>query len=419
MGQGMARTIAVLGAGFGGLRAAILLARGLRGRQFQDCRVVLVDRNDYLTYSPLLYELSASPPQIADHFDLPSLVAFPLDAGLLHYPVERLRDTVSGLDLPNGSVSLASGTGLSYDALIVALGAEPDTDRIPGLKEAALELKTFADAVRIRDAIWLAGCSMKRLSIVIGGAGATGVELAFELQPWLNEITEAGRCRTGITLVQAGGGVLGGFPRHMAHRLAMRLAALGVKVLTDERIAAIDAGTHRLELESGMLIPFDILVWAGGVKPSSVLRGLPVRYAGDGRLAVGADLALLPAADASLPGKVYGVGDAISAPGEAAAVALTIPRALAQATLVASNVIADLAGGSGIAYRPPPAPYVIAVGGKRAEVQRGHVAIKGFSGWLLKGRIELGYLLAVLTPLRAVRTWLRGLWVFVLNHRLG
>jgi NADH dehydrogenase len=337
------------------------------------------------------------------------------------YAIELLRNTVSGLDLPNGQVVLASGRRLAYDYLVIALGAETNDHGIAGLRETALGLKSFDDAIRIRDAVWLSSCTLKRLNIVIGGGGSTGVEQAGELQPWLNAITREGRCRTGITLLQAGPTVLSGFARRVVDKVSRRLAELKVKVLTDERIVAVDSETHRVQLESGMQIPYDVLIWTAGVKPSAVLNGLPLQYAAGGRLAVAADLSVLPEGDTRLHGKVFCVGDAacIALPKSGRAAPMTVRSAISQATVAARNVIADIRGEPAIAYRPRNYPYLIPVGGKYAVAKLGPFVVSGFPAWLFKGSVELGYLLAILPPAQALRVWAGGIRLFTLNDRLG
>lgn len=412
----MQRTIAILGAGFGGLRAAILLGKAIRRRKLTDWRVVLVDRHDYHTYAPLLYEVGAMPEEAATYFDLKSIVTFPLAQVLCGLAVELVRDTVSGLDLAHGKVALASGSSLAYDYLIIALGAETNYYGIPGLQKAALGLKTFDDAIRIRDAIWHSSCALKKMSIVIGGGGSTGVELAGELQPWLNEITRAGRCHTGITVLHAGPSVLSGFPPRVVEKVAVRLGGLKVKVLTDEKIVAVESGMSAVRLESGKQIPFDILIWTAGVKPNSILDKLPVQYEPGGRLAVAEDLSLLAYGETRLHGKVYGVGDAVSG---GQAVPMTARSAIAQASVVARNVIADIQGKPSIAYKPKSYPYIIPAGGKYAVAKVGPLVVAGFPAWLFKGVVELGYLLAILQPLHALRVWFKGIKLFTLNDRLG
>ncbi len=417
----MQRTIAILGAGFGGLRAAMMLGKAIRRHALTDWRVVLVDRHDYHTYAPLLYEVGAMPEVAATYFDLKSIVTFPLTQVLGGLAVEPVRDTVSALDLAHGKVALASGSSLAYDYLIIALGAETNYYGIPGLQQAALGLKTFDDAIRIRDAIWHSSCALKKLSIVIGGGGSTGVELTGELQPWLNEITRAGRCRTGITVLHAGPSVLSGFPPRVVEKVAARLSGLKVQVLTDERIVAVESAMHAVRLESGKQIPFDILIWTAGVKPNAILDQLPVQYAPGGRLAVAEDLSLLPAGGALLHGKVYGVGDAVyfGTTSAGQAVPMTARSAIAQASVAARNVIADIQGMQSIVYKPKSYPYIIPAGGKYAVAKVGPLVVAGFHAWLFKGVVELGYLLAILPPLHALRVWFKGIKLFTLNDRLG
>lgn len=256
---------------------------------------------------------------------------------------------------------------------------------------------------------------------MVGGGGSTGVELAGELQPWLNAIAQAGRCRTGITLLHAGTSILSGFSQRVVEKVADRLARLKVKVLTDERIVAIDTEARRVRLESGMQIPFDVLIWTAGVTPNSVLGGLPIRYAAGGRLAVAADLSVLADGDMRLHGKVYGVGDAacMAVPEGGQVAPMTARSAISQASVAARNVIADIRGEPGVVYQPRSYPYIIPVGGKYAVAKVGPIVIDGFSAWLFKGGVELGYLLAILPPLHALRIWLKGIKLFTWNDRLG
>jgi NADH dehydrogenase len=98
---------------------------------------------------------------------------------------------------------------------------------------------------------------------------------------------------------------------------------------------------------------------------------------------------------------------------------MTARSAISQATVAARNVIADIRGEPAIAYRPRNYPYLIPVGGKYAVAKLGPFVVSGFPAWLFKGSVELGYLLAILPPLHALRIWLKGIRLFTLNDRLG
>jgi len=148
------KTILVLGAGFGGLRAARNIARKLRRLDLLDrYEVVLVDRNDYHTYTPTLYEIATTSKETADAIKLKSIVAFPVSELIAGSPVRFIKAEVELLDLKEGDVHLSDGRKLTFDCLVFALGSETNFFDIPGLKEHALDLKTFEGARVIRDAL--------------------------------------------------------------------------------------------------------------------------------------------------------------------------------------------------------------------------------------------------------------------------
>ena len=415
------KKIAILGAGFGGLRAAMVLGTKIRRMGLKDCRITLVDRNDFQTFSPLLYEVSTTPKEIADYLNLKSLVTFPLEKVLRDRQVELVQDTVRHLDLVDGKIALASGRDLDYDYLIIALGVETrffDTDR---LQEATMGLKSFNDAITIRDAIWQSSCTARHLSIVVCGGGPTGVELSGELQGWLNEISRLGRCQTGITLIHAGPTVLSRFPHKVANKVAARLARLNVNVIANDRIVAIQYDDNTIRLESGRIVMFDMLIWTGGVKLNEVLGNLPVKYE-NGRISVADDLAVVPADEgAVLHGKVYGIGDAVSCHYSQSGqeVPMLTWAAVSEASVAARNVIADILDKPAAPYKPMHYPYVIPVGGKYAVARVGPVTLSGYSAWFFKELVEFGYLVSILPAGYAWRIWFRELRIFTQNDNLG
>jgi len=138
---------------------------------------------------------------------------------------------------------------------------------------------------------------------------------------------------------------------------------------------------------------------------------------------VAGELECLPQTpDLKLYGKIYGLGDAVCfydpvtgkpIPGVARA-------ALSQAKVVAHNVFCDIQKNKNRKkYKPMEYPYVIPIGGKWAIVKIGPFVIAGFCGWILKGLVELNYLLSIMPFFKAIKLWLTGLRIFVQNDRLG
>ena len=422
------KTILVLGAGFGGLRAARNIARKLRRLDLLDrYEVVLVARNGYHTYTPTLYEIATTSKETADAIKLKSIVAFPVSELIAGSPVRFIKAEVELLDLKEGDVHLSDGRKLTFDCLVFALGSETNFFDIPGLKEHALDLKTFEGARVIRDALSERRAGGAPVRVVIGGGGSTGVELGAEILEWACEMQERRVCTASVTIVEIGPSILGGFDPRVTAAVETRLRKLGVELSTGESIESVDA--KEVRLKSGRRILYDVLVWAGGVKASRTIAGLPVKREKRGRIEVTENMECLPETpDLKLHGEIYGLGDAICfydpvtkrpMPGVARA-------ALIQADIVAHNAVEDIKAAEGISrkirhkvYRPLNYPYIIPVGGKHAVAKFGPVIITGLMGWVLKGLVEFYYLKSVMPLGQALRTWLAGLKIFIQNDRLG
>lgn len=422
------KTILVLGAGFGGLRAATKIAKKLRRLDLLDkYEVLLVDRNDYHTYTPTLYEIATTARETADAIKLKTIVAFPISDLIAGLPIRFIKAEVEFLDLKEGDVHLSTGEKLTFDCLVFALGSETNFFGIPGLEEHALTLKTFNDALAIRDALTRRSQNGKLLRVVVGGGGSTGVELGAEILEWACEPKKKRACSAAVTIVEGGPSVLGGFDARVIRAVERRLKKLGADLVTGEAIASVDAGAVRLK--SGREISYDMLIWTGGVKASRAAGIMPVKREARGRIEVTEGMACLPETpDLKLHGEIYGLGDVVCfydsrtkkpIPGVARA-------ALIQADIVAANAVEDIKAAEGISrkirhkvYSPLDYPYVIPVGGKYAVAKFGPFVIKGFTGWILKGLVEFYYLRSIMPLGQALRTWLTGLKIFIQNDRLG
>lgn len=417
------KSIVVLGAGFGGLRAATLIAREIKRRGLEKrCTVTLIDRNDYHTYTPTLYEAATTSKETANYLQIKNIVTFPIAEIIKGLPITFIKDAVTAIDLINGDIHCSQKI-LKFDYLVLAPGSETNYFDIPGLKENALTLKSFIDALKIRDNIFELAQSKKRgIKILIGGGGSTGVELAGEIKEWLCQLEEElGQCEATVTIVESAPTILPGFDERIIKLVIRRLKKIGVSIITNEIIT--EARPDKIILKSGKELPHDLLIWAGGVRAPDFIAGLPLKIEKRGRVEVISKLECLPQTpDLRLYGKIYGIGDAVCIydkktgkpmPGVARA-------ALNQATIAAHNVICDIESRAiHKEYQTKNYPYVIPVGGKWALAKIGPLVIWGFWGWLLKGLVELRYLASILSIWKSVRIWLKGLLIFIKNDRLG
>ncbi|MEK7086652.1 MAG: FAD-dependent oxidoreductase, partial [Patescibacteria group bacterium] len=313
---------------------------------------------------------------------------------------------------------------LKFDYLVLALGSETNYFDIPGLKENSFALKTFEDAIKIRDAIWLKVSEMKdlptdakNLQIVIGGGGSTGVELAGEIKEWLCEKEIGSKCNIQTTIIERAPTVLSSFSEKVIKMVNERLGKLDIKIMSNESINKVIP--KAVVLESGKIIPFDIFVWTGGVKIPAVAMKLGLKT--NERIETTPFLECLPVKHGSeLNSKVFAIGDnAGSGPQVARA-------AIIEADIAAKNIIEEIKKENNLCrearryrYKPKNYPYIIPVGGKFAVAKIGPFVISGFWGWFLKGLVELNYLISIMPFWKALKIWFTGLRIFIQNDRLG
>ena len=407
------RNIVILGAGFGGITALLKLRRGLKRRGLLPrYHLVLVDRTSHHLYTPALYEIAAIPKGEADAVRLKTAICIPIESIIGRFPEIRfIGETVVGLDPERHLIALESGNRLNFDYLVVALGAETNFFDIPGMAEHALPLKTFADAVCLRNRVeGLVRETAGALSIVVGGGGATGVEIAAELVNYLCYLKKrvaAAKCQEHITLIEASPEILPGFDPDIVRRARRRLSAMGVRMITGALIREVRPSEAVLD---GAALPYDLLIWAGGVRPAAGLAGLGLKLDPRGGMLVNEFL--------EARHRIYAIGDNASFPHPKTGKPIpgNVPVAEAGARLTAKNIIAEITGRKRQPFRPPERyPFILAVGGRYALADLVIVKLFGFAGWVFKQLVELRYLLFILPWPKAAATWLRAVYYSTRN----
>lgn len=417
------QNIVVLGAGFGGLRAAMKLGRKSRWLARRGYQIILIDQNSYHTYTPTLYEVATTSKETATALDLKKVTTYPIAELVSGRGIQFRQETVASIDARRGQIILKNNEVITYSHLIFALGASPNFFQMENLEEKAFTLKSFTDAIRIRDSIVEKVLSAKynrEINIVICGAGSTGVELAAEMQEWFCELKEEGqKCNIKTTLLDSSPSILSKFDKDVIRKAEKRLKKFGVNVLTKSPVEKITG--DKITLKGDVRIRYDILIWAGGIQAHPLTQSLPFKKSSRG---VEVDKYLrskLLNKRTRLSGDIYVVGD--NAALKNSRTRLLVPQmarpAISQGTIAAQNIISTIAHRSKKAFVPIEYPYVVPVGGKYALVKLGPFLISGIFGWILKGLIELGYLISIMPLKRALKIWYGGLLMFIQNDRLG
>jgi NADH:ubiquinone reductase (H+-translocating) len=273
----MARVL-VLGAGFAGLWAAIGAARMREefGTRAAGVEILVVDRNAYHNIRVRNYEVDLSE------------AAIPLAELLDPIGVHHMVGEVQAIDPAKQQVIVATRGGrqtLDYDRLVLTLGSELVRPAIPGLAANSFDVDTYAAALRL-DA-HLAGLGKQaasdgRSTVVIVGAGFTGIEVASEMPGKLDRAGVTGDRR--IILIDPNpvvGATIGEPARPV---ITEALSALGVEMRLDVKVDEVDA--NGITLSSGEFIPTRTVVWCAGMRASPLAATLPVERDSLGRLHV-------------------------------------------------------------------------------------------------------------------------------------
>jgi NADH dehydrogenase len=294
--------VVILGGGFAGLGAAHALHKA-------DADVLLVDRHDYHTFQPLLYQLATGLLE-------PSAVGHAL-RDLVHDQdnVTIHKTAVTEIDLDAREVRFAEIEPVGYDYLVLGLGAEVNFFGTDGAAEHAFPMYTLSDAVRLKDHLlerWEAAdkdpslIDDGALNVVVVSGGPTGVESAGAIAElyrgdFARDYRGIDQKRARVVLVEGGPEVFAMFKPNLRTYTREALEKRTVEVVTGERVASV--APTRVTLESGNELEAHTLVWGAGLQGNRLIQSLGLELQRGARIGVGPDL--------TVDGhpEVYAVGD--------------------------------------------------------------------------------------------------------------
>jgi NADH dehydrogenase len=281
--------VVILGAGFGGVGA-------LKRLRDADFRITLVSKYDYQSFQPLLYQVATA--ELA-----PTEVAFPVrDLLHGHQNVTFHQAAVKGIDLATKQVTVEGIAPLTYDYLVLGLGAVVNFFNTPGAADHALPLYTLEDAIRLRHHIFTTFEAVDKnpaliddgaLTFCIVGGGPTGVELAGAMADLFRSDLKADYPNLPMNRCK---GILYEFSPHLLGSFGPKAQVYARKVL-EERGFQVQTGTGvtkvgptAIELSNGETVRTHTLVWAAGLQASPVVKSLGVATVHGDRIPVGPDL---------------------------------------------------------------------------------------------------------------------------------
>ncbi len=399
--------VVVVGAGFGGLNAAKTLRRA-------PVDVIMVDRNNYHLFQPLLY-------QVATAGLSPTDIAYPVRSIFRSQANFSFRlAEVESIDFASKKITTSTGP-ISYDYLILAFGGEINYFGLDSVAKNGLSLKDLADADAIRNHILSKlelstqvqdrdTCQALRTFIVVGG-GPTGVESAGALSELIRlALTKDFKRITlndvRIIILEASNRLLPGFPEELAQSALQALQKKNVEVRFGA--AVVDYDGVRISLSNEDTIQASTLIWAAGVKAGSLAAGSGEPLGKQSRIKVQPTLQL-----ADHP-EVYVIGDAAYLEENGQALPMMAPVAIQQANIAALNIL-NSERGKPLARFDYKDPGSLATIGRNAAVARiGSLKFHGFLAWLVWLGVHLVWLIGFRNRLLVLINWA---WDYFLYER--
>ncbi|MCG8368412.1 MAG: NAD(P)/FAD-dependent oxidoreductase [Pseudanabaenales cyanobacterium] len=377
--------VVIIGSGFGGMQAAQSLARA-------EIEVVLIDRNNYHTFVPLLYQVAAAELE-------PAQIAYPIRTLLRRAPnLHFLMAEVRRINFESRLVE-TDGAAIAYDYLLLATGSQTQFFGVPGAAEYALPMRSLKQAIALRNQVL--SCfeqaarkpefSQRRqlLTFVIVGGGPTGVELAGALAelirgPFRKDYPLLDRRQVQIILLQSGDRLLADLPRQLGDYTCRKLRRLGVKVRLHSRVSQVNPTA--VQLQDGQEIPAATVIWTAGLTAAMPEASQELSTLRKGKLAVRSTLQLLEHPE------VYAIGDLAAVESGGKALTGVAPEALQQGVAVARNIKRQLRGKEPKSFSYFNKGRLAIVGCYGGVGKIGPFAFSGFLAWFMWLGVHLVYL---------------------------
>lgn len=395
------KRVVIVGGGFGGLR----LANRLRHSDFQ---VVLVDRNNYHQFPPLIYQIASAGIE-------PSSISFPFRKIFqrrknFFYRMAEVRSI-----FPKHKIIQTSIGKVHYDYLVLAAGSTTNFFGNKHVEEEAMPMKNVSEAMGLRNALLdnferaltCAGEQERRelLNVVIVGGGASGVEIAGALSEMKNfvlpkDYPDLPSNLMHIYLVEAGDRLLSSMSPESSAKVERYLRSMGVDVQFGKMV--VDYQNHRVMMKDGSSIPTRTFIWVSGVAAQPV-GNLPESLLGRGRRIKVDAYNRVEGLDG-----VFCIGDQCIMTADAAYPGghpQLAQVAIQQGTLLARNLVRLESGEELVPFRYKNLGTMATVGRNRAVAEFKEVKFGGFFAWFLWLAVHLRSILGVRNKLVVLFNW--------------
>ncbi len=379
--QKTSQKIVVVGGGFGGVRAALEIAK------LADTEVTLVSDREEFYYYPTMYLTAIGGSD--------ELSVIPLSQIFADDSVTVVIAKAVAVDPDKKQLVLETGS-LPYDKIIFALGVVTNYFGIPGLAEHTFGIKSLHEVEELKRHLHAQLIAERKpdLNYVIVGGGPTGIELAGELTAYLKEIMAnhgVKRRKAHIDLVEMMPHLMPRLPRPVGRAIERRLRKLGVRLYLNAKVEG--ASAEELTV-SGKPLRSHTVIWTAGIANNPFYTEPIFKLNGRKKVLVDEFLRAEGHKD------IFVIGDNAETPYSGMA-----QTALYDAAFVAHNIHCEQQNQPKLAYRPKEPVYATPVGPKWASVLWGDLHVHGRIGWWLRKSADLKAFSEVLSVKEAVVQW--------------
>lgn len=368
--------VVVVGAGFGGLA----VARELAGH---DVDVTVIDRNNFHTFLPLLYQVATAGLNAADVAHSVRAIFHDADN------VDVQLGTVTGVDWDQRLLEIEDQPPMPFDHLVVAAGSGTNFFGVPGAAEHALPLYALTDAVSMRNHVLSAFESAYSdpaavvdgaLTFVIVGGGPTGVETAGALAELFDKVLrhdfpQLSIERARVVLLEMSDTLLAPFSERSQGYAVEALRRRGVEVRLNTKVESVAA--DHVVLGGGEVLPARTLIWAAGVRANPLTAQLGLDTGPGGRIAVNDDLSV-----SDHPG-IWAIGDIAHMTDGGSTVPQLAPAAMQAGSMVAANILRSIRNEKTRPFRYRNKGIMATIGRRAAVTELPRVpALVGSVAWL-------------------------------------
>ncbi len=400
--------VVIIGAGFGGLAAAKALAGA-------SVEVLILDRNNYHTFLPLLYQVAAA------EID-PSQIGYPVRTILRRYEnVDFLMAEVQRVDLEAQMVRADVGD-IPFDYLILATGSEARFFGIPGAADSSFTMKSMIDGVKLRNHILQKFEEASRepdpsrraqmLTFVVIGGGPSGVEYAGALAeliggPLAKDYPTFCTAEARVILLEAAPTVLGTMAANLSQYAVERLREMGVEVRLDSAVEEVTA--RQVTLAGGEVIATETAVWTAGVGGEGIAERSLLPTRSNNTVPVTKTLQLPDEAN------VYVVGDLAAFEENGGILPMVAQVAMQQGEAAARNILHQIVGEPLVPFSYHDKGSMAVIGRNAAVAELGEQAFTGFPAWLIWLVVHVAQLIGYRNRLLVLVNWA---WNYLTFERL-